>query len=327
MFFFMLLSTLLYLSSCGDSSLRDWEVSTRELPQVFSLINISDDLFDSANSISEVRKKHPYFLDNETPDSVWNERRNSSKEKEVYLKVKSEFAEIESIERELEQIFKQLKLHYPEVETPQVYVYSSGLSEIYDPVVYSVNQKKMFIALDAFLGEKELLYSEMGTPKYIKKTMDKSYLSAKVAFAIAEQLVPINIEGYQFIDQLVYQGKLMNVVDALLPKTEDHIKMAYSQDELNWCQENEYFIWNYFVKNQLLFSHDNGLQERFINLAPFSKFYNSYDKKSPGSVGVWLGWKMVRKYMARNPKISLMALGKEKDTQKIFREAKYKPKK
>ena len=64
---------------------------------------------------------------------------------------------------------------------------------------------------------------------------------------------------------------------------------------------------------------------RFINEAPFSKFYLEIDNESPGRVGQWLGWQIVRSYMENND-VSLDQL-LVTDAKTIFEKSKYKPNK
>jgi uncharacterized protein YjaZ len=66
------------------------------------------------------------------------------------------------------------------------------------------------------------------------------------------------------------------------------------------------------------------LPNQFINLAPFSKFYLEIDNESPGRIGRWIGWQIVRSYMENN-KIALQEMLK-KDEKEIFENSKYKPK-
>ena len=67
------------------------------------------------------------------------------------------------------------------------------------------------------------------------------------------------------------------------------------------------------------------LNARFIQRAPFSKFYLELDQESPGSVGVFIGWQIVRAYM-KNNNVTLQELAL-KDAKTIFDQSKYKPKK
>jgi len=76
----------------------------------------------------------------------------------------------------------------------------------------------------------------------------------------------------------------------------------------------------------LLFSTDAKLPNRFINPAPFSKFYlEQIDNDSPGRVGRYIGWQIVKSYAEKND-VSLVEL-LNTPAQTIFNNAKYKPNK
>ena len=66
--------------------------------------------------------------------------------------------------------------------------------------------------------------------------------------------------------------------------------------------------------------------QRFITPAPFSKFYLEIDNESPGKIGQWLGWQIVRahvqKYPNKSPQEIITLPAKE-----LFIAANYKPKK
>ena len=94
---------------------------------------------------------------------------------------------------------------------------------------------------------------------------------------------------------------------------------------MQWAQENEEEIWRYFIEEELLYSTDAKLPTRFIVDAPFSKFYLEIDNESPGRIGQFIGWQIVRAYMENNDTSlsELMTLNPEA----LFRQSKYKPKK
>jgi uncharacterized protein YjaZ len=60
-------------------------------------------------------------------------------------------------------------------------------------------------------------------------------------------------------------------------------------------------------------------------MAPFSKFYLEIDNESPGRVGQWIGWQIVRSFMENN-KVSMQEMIKM-DAKELFEKSKYKPKK
>ncbi len=94
---------------------------------------------------------------------------------------------------------------------------------------------------------------------------------------------------------------------------------------MNWANENEYFVWTYFVENNILFDPDNNLDVRFINDAPFSKFYLEIDNESPAMIGKYIGWKIVKSFMKNNDvSLNKMLISKPMD---IYYNSKYKPQK
>jgi uncharacterized protein YjaZ len=109
-----------------------------------------------------------------------------------------------------------------------------------------------------------------------------------------------------------------------LPDYTDAERIGYTEDHIKWCQENESYMWEYFVSNKMLYSSDPKLPNRFINLAPFSKFYLEIDNETPGRVGQWVGWQIVRSYMQNN-EVSVIQLLKT-DPIELFEKSKYKPK-
>ena len=84
-------------------------------------------------------------------------------------------------------------------------------------------------------------------------------------------------------------------------------------------------MWSYLVEEKLLYDNNIKNYQRFIEDAPFTKFYLEIDRESPGRVGQWLGWQIVKSYMENN-EVTLDQLLKTEPTT-IFNKSKYKPKK
>jgi len=124
---------------------------------------------------------------------------------------------------------------------------------------------------------------------------------------------------------MIYFGKLLYFKDAILPLKSDADKMGYTQHQMDWAVANESEIWRHFVENELLYSTDIKLPSRFINPAPFSKFYLDLDNESSGRLGQYIGWQIVRAYMENNNvALSKMLITNADD---IFKQSKFKPRK
>jgi hypothetical protein len=121
--------------------------------------------------------------------------------------------------------------------------------------------------------------------------------------------------------QMVEKGKRLFVLNKLLPYKEEDLLIGYSKKQLDDCYNHEAQIWNLFVQNNLLQTIDNNIIKNYIGESPKTQ---ELGEASPGNIGSFSGWQIVKKYMNNNPKLSLDKL-MQTDAETIFREAKYKP--
>ena len=124
---------------------------------------------------------------------------------------------------------------------------------------------------------------------------------------------------------MIHEGKKLYLLDLYLPLKSDVLKIGYTDQKYDWAVTNEEQVWKYFIENNLLFSTDTKLNKRFLEDAPFSKFYLSEDKNSPGRIGQRIGLQIVRSFMQNN-KVSMQEMIKM-DAKELFEKSKYKPKK
>ena len=128
------------------------------------------------------------------------------------------------------------------------------------------------------------------------------------------------------LDEMIYYGKVLYFNDLMIPFKSESERIGYTDEELKWAQANESYIWRYFVERELLYSTDSKLPNRFINPAPFTKFYlEEIDSESPGRLGQYMGWQIVRAYMENND-VTLKEL-LVNSSEAIFNNSKFKPRK
>jgi uncharacterized protein YjaZ len=180
----------------------------------------------------------------------------------------------------------------------------------------------MFVALDMYLGKDNIVYSDF--PKYISQNYKKETVVVDAAKDIVKQSYRKE-KSRIFLDRMINEGKFLYLLDSYLPYTPDELKINYDVDKMEFVQMNEINIWKYFIENELLFSNDSKLNTRFIDVAPFSKFYKEFDQQTPGRVGVWIGWQIVRSYMKNND-VTLQQL-MATSSEIIYKKSKYKPRK
>jgi hypothetical protein len=141
--------------------------------------------------------------------------------------------------------------------------------------------------------------------------------------AVVEDIFPDQSGGKPLIEQMIEKGKQWYLLDKFLPFTPDSIKTGYTQQQLNWCRENEGLIWSTIVKNEDLNSLNPVVMQTYIGEGPFTQGFSQ--EMSPGNIGQWLGWQIVKKFVSKNPGMKPQETMKT-EARKILEEAKYKPK-
>jgi hypothetical protein len=268
--------------------------------------------------LNELKKKYPYFFPKSFPESVWAERLNDPIQQEIFNEIQKEYESVKFLELELSSFFnKNLEINKNFIK-PKVITVNTDI-DYRNKIILA--DSILLIGLDNYLGFNHRFYE--GIPFYIKEDFTALNIMSDIAEQYGIKIVP-RIEYYTFLDKIIYFGKILYYKDFIL-NIEDRFKIGYSEDKMKWAKENEYFVWTYFIENNILFNPDNNLINRFIDDAPFSKFYLEIDNESSEMIGKYIGWQIVKSYMSNND-ISLMQLMK-KSPSDIYNNSKYKPKK
>ncbi|MCK4661544.1 MAG: hypothetical protein KAT68_01655 [Bacteroidales bacterium] len=236
---------------------------------------------------------------------------------EANKKSKNIFSSIKFLQDDLTDAFKHYKFYFPDKNIPLFYTYISGFNQ---SIVTTENF--IGIGLDKYLGSNCGFYEQLGLPKYIRSRMHKEKILSDCLFAWATTEFEYNDSINNLLNNMIYKGKIMYFIDAMLPYEPDSLKIGYSQVQLEWCEKNEEKIWIYFIENKLLFSTEFMDIKRYTDEAPFT---STFSHKSPGRTGIWIGWQIVKSFMKNNPDITIKQLMYEDDYQKILNMSKYNP--
>jgi gliding motility-associated lipoprotein GldB len=317
-FFIIVFLILLTLTSCSSNNNEVVDVSGID---VEFLVNRYEVDFYRANqgSLPLLKNKYPYLFPISFSDSLAISKMSNKEELDLFNETQKLYSDISDLELELMSLFKHIKYYNPKFKSPNITTMISDID--YDSrVIYA--DSLLLISLDVYLGKEHEFYSDY--PKYIKENNTKENIIVDIANSISEnQILPITSRS--FIGKMVYEGKKMYLLDLYLPTISDKLKIGFLDQKLAWAVANEEDIWKYFIERKLLFNTDTKLNKRFLDNAPFSKFYLENDNQSPGRIGVWLGWQIVRSYMQNND-VSLQQLLKINELD-LYKKSKYKPRK
>jgi len=309
---------LVSLLSCNNDSQLEKEIAKIDID-----VNVErfDLAFDDAkpSNLSNLKAAFPFMFSKYENDSIWINRMNDTLQNQLSAEVRKAFNDFDDIHLEVRSLFQHLKYYDKSFREPRIITVTSDVDYRYKTIV---TDTIVLLALDTYLGSNHEFYE--GIPKYISQNLNRSQLVCDLATNYSEQYIHQKSRK-TLLDEMIYFGKQLYFKDVMIPFKTDADKIGYTQQQLDWAAENESYIWRYFIEKEMLFSTDNSLPNRFIALAPFSKFYLELDSESPGRLGQYIGWQIVRAYM-KNNKVSLMDM-MQKDAEEIFNNSNFKPSK
>ena len=313
----LILVFFLFFNACQDEFTNESDVESISVSISFDRFDLN--FYDQPSEvIPELKKKYPFLFPKQFSDSVWISRQKDSLQLLLQSEVNKTFKNIELFERDVNHLFKHIKYLFPFAKIPRVITLTNNV-DYQIKTVYS--DSLLLISLDTFLGSENHLYD--GIPSYIRKELDPKYITVQIADKFGAFIIP-PVEDRTFLARMIYEGKKLYLHDLLLPHVPVEDRIVYTKEEFNWALENEKYVWQYFIEKQVLYQTQLEWVQRFIEPAPFSKFYLQLDNETPGRIGCWLGWQIVNSYMTQFPETPLNELLKI-SSQKLFNLSKYKP--
>ncbi len=332
---FFLYVIFLILASCNDDRLNVKLNNENKVELKIKRLDI--DLFEVneknyLQKSNELNKKYNIFYETFTneilnPGDITDSVKkavlafvNYPEMKIMHRDVQNTFTDevISAKENELNKAFAYFKYHFPNKKIPdQIITFESGFN-------YNITtiHSTLGIGLEMYLGEKNKFYEMLQWPKY------------KVSQLRSEYIVPDAMKGWllnQFdtkvpmnnlLDYMVYYGKFLYCLDAVLPEYNDSVKIGYTSTQINYCNKFEKKIWAYFTEKDRLYKNDIKHVNEYISEGPFT---SAISKECPPRIAMWVGWQLVRNFMNKNEDINLNELMNSTPAQKILNQSKYKP--
>ena len=334
-FWLLLVMLLLVISiSCNKCNEEKPRVAKVELPKQdtftikihrFEKALFEVDLKDFQNGLKKIKPEFHFFLDGDLNDKANLRQLKDYLTDQYNLKLYDDcvkkYPDLKDIEPTFTKAFRLYKYYFPDKKIPKVYTYVSGL-DCNNQIKFA--DSVLIIALDMYLGADYKFYKNIDQPVYKQKRFRKDFILPDCIHEIAKSMIDNSKENKKFIDYIIYEGKVLYFMDAILPDTPDSLKMYYTPSQMDWCVKNEKNIWSFIIDKKLLYATDPSLISKLFIDGPFTPVFS---KQSPPKTGIWIGWQIVRSYMNNNPKISLKELFLNQDAQDILTRSKYKPKK
>lgn len=235
------------------------------------------------------------------------------------------FDDFKPFEKELIKATQLLKHYIPDLKDPNFYTLISEFG-IQNFIFQDGKTDGVGIGLDMFLGNefpyKDLDPANPSFSNYLTRTYNKDHLVKKSIDPIVTDQVG-NPNGKRMIDYMIHHGKRLYILDRILPEYHDTIIYEQSLEHLNWLKANELEVWSFFLEQSLIYETNQLKINKYIEPTP--KSYGMPDQ-APGRTALYIGKKIVEKYMSKNSDLSILNLLEEMNSQKILEASKYKPK-
>lgn len=278
----------------------------------------------------------PLFLQNilglDSASTLPGVKRFLSLSGNLYDTINQVFRSTADLEKEFKKAFQFVKHYFPQYNLPAVITVAGPVDALAQsetgPTPDFLAPGLLGISLQFYLGKdfsvyKDPFFIDNVAPAYRSRRFSKEYIIADAMQLLASDLFPDKSGAKPLVEQMIEKGKRWYLLDKLLPHTPDSVKTGYTRQQLDWCRENEGLIWTYLVKNEDLNSISPAVIQTYIGEAPFTQGFSQ--EYSPGNLGQWIGWQIVKKFVSKNPGLSPDEVMRT-DAKKILEEAKYKPK-
>jgi gliding motility-associated lipoprotein GldB len=309
---------LLCFQSCENESNVEKEISKID---IYIKVERFEKLFAeaSSNDLPKLKAEYPFMFARQYHDSIWIARMQDTLQQQIFSEIQKQYSDFSKVKQEIKNLFQHLKYYNPEFKSPRVITLINDVEYRNKTIV---TDSIVLIALDNYLGRDHMFYGNI--QKYIRQNFEASQIVSDLATEYAQKQI-YQTERKSLLDEMIYFGKILYFKDVMIPFKTDAEKIGYTQDELDWAMENESNIWQFFVERELLFETDPKLARRFINPAPFTKFNLELDAESPGRLGQYMGWQIVRAYMENNETDFKDMM--QMDATELFNKSKFKPRK
>ena len=316
---------IISLISCSESSLI---IDVSNNMSSLDFRHYEQDLFNInknnlSKSLDEMAPKYPVFINEDYKDPTKLIQLNNYLNNELSIKLfkdwKNKIGSYDDIKKELDIAFSHYKHYYPNNYLPIIYTYISGIN-YEEPVV--VTEKEILIGIDLFYGQDYEVYNQLQIPQYLSKNNKIEYLTPVVMRAFAQKKFANYTKGETLLDNMIGLGKIEYFIEAMMPTVMDSIRFQFSSNQMIWCYSHEKSFWKHLAMKEHLFSKNYRNYKKFIQHGPF---VSSVERDSPGRAGIFIGYRIIKDYMRKNPDVSLQDLMVNTDFTTIFRDSKYNP--
>ncbi|MFN8775553.1 MAG: hypothetical protein ACK5XV_02190 [Flavobacteriales bacterium] len=215
---------------------------------------------------------------------------------------------VDGLDEQFRQAIGRWHTLFPDSLLPVVIYMNSGLN-------FSAFSSDSFMAvgLDYFLGPDNPIASKLPSdffPTYLREDMLPEYAVVNTIKDFCQREVAQSAPQSgrpDLLHLMVYHGKVMYLLELLLPDETDAVRMNWTDEQQQWALANEWNTWKELARQEVMFNTSSRDNIRWFDFGPFTNAAQ-VPQESPPQLGIWMGWNMVRAYMADHPETPVAKL-------------------
>jgi hypothetical protein len=225
------------------------------------------------------------------------------------------FKNITDIEADFREAFQHLKYYYPTFKEPKICTIFTGFTgkDMY------VSDSLIVIGLDYFMGEGSKYRPDIYT--YQLKKYQRGYIVPQIMLLLSGKYNETDLTNKTLLAEMVWYGKSYEFGHTMMPSKADSLFIGYSGVQLDETYASQDLIWAHLIEKKALYSIVEPVKAKYIGERPGTP---EIGPRCPGSIGRWVGWRIVSKYYDSDPKLTIQEVMKNANAQGILEASKYK---
>jgi hypothetical protein len=234
--------------------------------------------------------------------------------RKFYAETKANFGDLAVLKAEFKSAFQHIKHTYPTFKEPKIMLTFTGLeNDLF------VSDSLIIISIEAFNGPKATYRPDQ--PNYILQRYTPAHIVPSVIRFLSDSYNKTAHTDQTFLADIIYYGKSLEFAKQMMPDTPDSLIIGYKNQDLENTWVAQDLIWAHVIDKKLLYEKNPMFKEKYLGERPAVP---EIGPQCPGRIGQWLGWRIVKRYMNENPKISFKVLMDKPNAEEILKESGYR---
>jgi len=315
--FIKILLILLIINSCNNNKIEDAKIDIFRFDKEFAKLDDQTINHLFADWDKNLDSFHYHYIQNFLPDYIVSNDHliSFAKDTNVVLfnkELDSVFADYnQTVHKDLESAFGMMNYVLPHIRIPKNLITVNS----FQSYAMSTYGHTLVIGLDMYLGKENRFYNDY---QYLNFMKQKKFLLVDAIENWINHIYEHSHNHDNFLDKLIYKGKIIYLLRKLLPDYPTHDILKYTEEDIVNCEVSESVVWDEIMKQNYLYVSDYPMS--YFTHSPSTKGFDD----SPARLGYFIGYKIVQSYMNHN-NVSVSDLMENTDAQQILSASKYDP--